>query len=88
MSAPTVTPTYLKSTGTPGIKIQTAADEDIVKFWDNKTSQFYVAWSSGNASYRYLDAGTDALVIRGPNEIAANFLGSAAGAEEGKALFY
>ena len=28
------------------------------------------------------------MVIQGPNEIAANFLGSAAGAEEGKALFY
>ncbi len=39
-------------------------------------------------SYNYLEAGAAALVIRGPNEVAANFLGSSAGAQEGKALFY
>ncbi len=39
-------------------------------------------------TYNYLEAGTDALVIRGPNEIAANFLGSSAGSLEGRALFY
>ncbi len=39
-------------------------------------------------AYNYLEAGTDALVIRGPNEIAANFLGSSAGALEGRSLFY
>ena len=38
--------------------------------------------------YNYIEASTDALVIRGPNEVAANFLGSSAGALEGRALFY
>ncbi len=39
-------------------------------------------------SYHYLETGEDALVIRGTNEIAANFLGAGAGALEGNALFY
>jgi hypothetical protein len=43
---------------------------------------------TATASYHYLETGTDALVIRGTNEIAANFLGAGAGALEGNALFY
>ncbi len=39
-------------------------------------------------SYHYIEAGEDSLVIRGPNETAVNILGSNAGAQEGKVLFY
>ena len=38
--------------------------------------------------YNYLETSTAALVIRTPNGIFANFLGSMSGSEEGKALFY
>ncbi len=43
---------------------------------------------TATASYHYLETGADALVIRGTNEISANFLGSSAGSQEGNALFY
>jgi hypothetical protein len=43
---------------------------------------------TATASYHYLETGEDALVIRGTNEIAANFLGASAGSQEGNALFY
>ena len=41
-----------------------------------------------NEVYNYLETSMAALVIRTPNGISANFLGSMNGSEEGKALFY
>lgn len=49
------------------------------------------AWSSGAVGdgYHYLDSGTDALVLRTDGGVvAANVLGSVAGAQEGEVLFY
>ena len=45
-----------------------------------------VTVESNNVS-NYLETSTEALVIRTPNGIAANFLGSINGAGEGKAIF-
>ncbi len=39
-------------------------------------------------SYHYMETVTDPLLIRGTNEISANFLGAGASALEGNALFY
>ncbi len=47
-----------------------------------------VVTAEDGVSYNYLETGEDALVIRGENEIAANFLGASAGALEGSVLFY
>ena len=47
-----------------------------------------VVTTEDGVSYNYLETGEDALVIRGENEIAANFLGASAGALEGSVLFY
>ena len=41
-----------------------------------------------NVTFNYLETGADALVIRGPNEISANFLGPSSGVLEGRAVFY
>ena len=41
-----------------------------------------------NNVYTYLETSTEALVIRTPNGIVANFLGSINGADEGKAIFH
>ena len=49
------------------------------------------AWSSGAVGdgYHYVDSGTDALVLRtNGGVVAANVLGSVAGAQEGEVLFY
>ena len=41
-----------------------------------------------NVTFNYLETGTDALVIRGPNEVSAKFRGPPAGDLEGRVVFY
>ncbi len=47
-----------------------------------------VVTAESGVSWNYLEAGADALVIRGPHEVAAILLGASAAALEGKVLFY
>ncbi len=71
------------------IAIALKSDSGTVAAVDTRLEQVerVVAQDAGK-SYHYLRAGEDALVIRGPNVTSATFLGSSAGAQEGKALFY
>ena len=36
-----ITAIALKSTGAPGLKIQSSANADLAKFWDSGTAEFY-----------------------------------------------
>ena len=47
-----------------------------------------VVTADPNVTFNYLETGDDALVIRGPNEISANFLGPSSGDLEGRVVFY
>ncbi len=69
--------------------IASKASSSAVSALDTRVSDVErVITVESGVAYNYLEAGTDALVIRGPNEVAASFLGSSAGALEGRSLFY